>query len=204
MNDSIVPQRPISFELFFTPLEIDVTPGDLERIRFAYFSSKYGHAKQVRDGGGRYFDHPKGATLIYTKELGGRKPRVIIDILLHDMGEDTYLLSPYRIRLNFGREIALDIASLTKLPKGKEDTAGYLSRVIEQGPYAILSKLCDNLHNFRTLDGCTDEKRIRQIQKTKAHHIPLLIPALRKCGGEWGEYSDALEKKFAKVIAMYE
>lgn len=196
-------QRPPAYELFFAPLAVVFSPDDYEKVQFAYFASKYGHAKQLREGGERYFDHPKAATWIYIKELNGRDPRVIVDLLLHDISEDTYLLSPYRTSLNFGEEIALDVHALTKLPKGKETIEQYVGRVISRGPWAILTKLCDWLHNLRTLDVCTIEKREKKISETHKYCIPLLIPALNEYGGQWREYSETMKKKILEVVEVF-
>ncbi|HEX5774586.1 MAG TPA: HD domain-containing protein [Candidatus Paceibacterota bacterium] len=192
--------RPPPYELFFTPLEIALSPNRFERVRFAYIVSKYGHAGQVREDGTRYFDHPKAAAWIFISELNGRDARAIVDILLHDLSEDAYLLSTHRISMNFGPDIALDVRALTKLPKGKETTETYLKRIIQQGPWAIVAKLCDRLHNLRTLGSCSPEKRKEQIEETRAYHLPLLVPAL-KCHGEpWSGYAEALEQKMAEAI----
>lgn len=190
-------QRPPPYELFFAPLLVMHDPNTIERIEFAYFASKYGHHKQVRDDGARFFDHPKGAAWIYIDELGGRDADAIIVMLLHDLSEDTYLLSPYRLRLNFGAECALDVRAVTKLPKGKETTSEYLGRVIERGWKTILAKLCDRLHNVRTLVGCEPEKRRRYIDETRQYYIPFLIPELTKFGGVYAEYAE-------KLLAMIE
>ncbi|MFZ3044189.1 MAG: hypothetical protein WA058_03760 [Minisyncoccia bacterium] len=203
MPNQSLQQRPPGYELFFAPLQVVLDPNNYERIQFAYVASKFGHAKQVRDNGGRYFDHPKAAAWIYISELGGRDPRVIIDALLHDISEDTYLLSPYRISLNFGEDTALDVRALTKLPLGKETVEQYLGRIITRGPWAILVKLCDRLHNIRTLHGRTEEKRIQQIGETQQYHLPLLIPALRKCGEPWAAYADIMKCKLEEAIAQY-
>ena len=197
-------QRPPGYELFFAPLQVVLDPNDYEGIRFAYFASKYGHARQVRDDGSRYFDHPKSVAWIYIDELGGRDPRVIIDALLHDMSEDTYLLSPYRTSLNFGAEVALDVRALTKLPRGKETTEEYLGRVIARGAWVILVKLCDRLHNLRTLGDRTEEKRKEQIRETQTYHLPMLIPALRACGESWAAYAGILESKMREAISQYQ
>jgi (p)ppGpp synthase/HD superfamily hydrolase len=191
------------FELFFAPLAVKFDPTTLEKVQFAYIASKYAHAQQLRDDGNRYFDHPKAVAWIYINELGGQDPRIIIDQLLHDVPEDTYLLSAYRISLNFGSEIALDVRAVTKLPKGKETIEKYLQRVIERGPEVILVKLCDRLHNLRSLGGCTREKQLKQIAETKKILIPLLIPALKSCGKEWLEIAGIMEKKMKKAMAMY-
>lgn len=196
-------QRPPGYELFFAPLQSTLDPTQQELLQFAYFASKYGHAEQVREGGSRYFDHPKSAAWIYIHELGGRDVRLIADLLLHDIVEDCYLLSAYRMNLNFGEDIALDVRSLTKLPKGKETTEEYLGRAIARGPRAIVSKLCDRLHNVRTLNACTKEKQRKQIAETKKYHLKLLVPALAACGEPWATYAKALDSKIREAIALY-
>ena len=158
MYGSETRQRPPGYELFFAPLEVVFDPNTYERIQFAYFASKYGHHGQLRDDGTRFFDHPKGAAWIYIDELKGRDSRLIIVILLHDISEDAYLLSPYRISLNFGLDIALDVRAVTKLPKGKESVEVYLARIIARGPWSITAKLCDRLHNLSTLHASSPEK----------------------------------------------
>lgn len=188
------------YELFFAPLQVVLDPTDYERVQFAYFCSKYGHAAQLRDDGSRYFDHPKAAAWIYIFELGGRDPRMVIDLLLHDMPEDTYLLSFHRISHNFGSKIALDVRAVTKLPKGKETTEQYLRRVIVQGPWAMLAKLCDRLHNLRDLHLCTREKISAQIEETHRYHLPLLIPALRTFGDPWSGYAKILEREINELL----
>lgn len=193
-------QRPPPYRLFFTPLVVELSPEQIERIQFAYFVSKYGHAKQRRDDGSRYFDHPKAVAWIYVSELEGRDSRIIIDMLLHDIIEDTYLLSPYRVSRNFGKEIALDVSAMTKLPDGKETTKEYLERCVVRGPHTILSKLCDRLHNHRDAKGCTEEKQKRKIVETKEYHIPILLPELQKYGKEWEKYAEILNEKLTDAM----
>lgn len=201
-----VPQiiRPPPKDLFFAPLQVCLTPGEVEKVQFAYICSKYGHHGQVRDHGGRYFDHPKGAAWIYISELGGRDVRIICDILLHDLQEDCYLLSTYRAALNFGSEIALDVHALTKLPKGKETLSQYLQRVIDQGPRAIVAKLLDRIHNIRELGARTADKIAKQVAETREFHLKLLPPALAAFGGEWEELSKKLEALLREALQPYQ
>jgi GTP pyrophosphokinase len=196
-----VKHRPPGYELFFAPLAVVFDPNTYEKVQFAYFVSKYGHARQKRDDDSRFFDHPKSAAWIYIDELGGRDPRTVIDLLLHDMPEDAYLMSSYRISLNFGVDIALDVRAVTKLPKGKETLEANLLRIIARGPIVILVKLCDRLHNVRTLGVCSEEKQKRKIAETVDFILPMLIPALRACGDQWSEYADILEGKLSRAIA---
>jgi GTP diphosphokinase / guanosine-3',5'-bis(diphosphate) 3'-diphosphatase len=188
------------YRLFFSQLVL-FSPNDYESVQFAYFISKYGHEKQVRKDGSRYFDHPKAAAWIYINELGGRDSRVIIDILLHDIREDTYLLSPYRAGLNFGEEIALDVSAVTKLPNSEETVEENVQRIIERGPWAIITKLCDRLHNIRTLGACSPEEQKQKIAETEQYHLPLLTKALKGYGGDWEKYSGMLSLKMKEAIA---
>lgn len=193
-------RHPPTYELFFTPLVLEFDPNTQESVQFAYIASKYGHYGQTREDGSRYFDHPKGAAWIYINELNGRDSRIIIDILLHDISEDAFLLSPYRIKINFSKEIALDVRAMTKLPRGKENAEQYLKRIIARGQWAITAKLCDRLHNMRTLDFSSKEKQERQIKETEDFYLPLLIPALRKYGEKWAIYADNLEQKIKEAL----
>ncbi len=199
------PEIPVpGYNLFLSTLSVDYDPNTLEMVSFAYVASKYGHKDQQRDGGSRYFDHPKAAAWIYINELGGRDPRIICDILLHDIRKDAYLLSIYRIRLNCGKDVARDVLSVTKLPKGKETTEDYLQRIIDCGPWAVVTKLCDRLHDIRTLITCAKEKRERQLAETKALVMPLLIGSLISAGGNWLALGTMLEKKLNEALAVYE
>ena len=193
--------RPPPREIFFAQLAVVLKPDEYESVHFAYQASKYGHAKQERDDGTRYFDHPKAAAWIYINELGGRDKRAIIDLLLHDLSEDTHLLSPYRLSKNFGESIALDVHALTKLPKGKERTEQYLARVVERGLAAIIAKLCDRLHNLRELSACPPEKQQRQIVETREYHLPILLPALRELGAEAVVLANLDEHKINAALA---
>jgi GTP diphosphokinase / guanosine-3',5'-bis(diphosphate) 3'-diphosphatase len=189
------------YKLFFTPLEIIFDPNTIEQISFAYVSSKYGHALQLRDDGSRYFDHPKTAAWIYIHEFGGRDPRIICDLLLHDVVEDSRLLSTYRINRNFGPDIALDVRALTKLPEGKEFAEEYLARIIAREPWAIIAKLFDRLHNLRTLKVCTPEKQAKQVKETKEIVMPVLINSLRQYDKNCAVW---LEMKMNEAIFLLE
>ena len=134
-------------------------------------------------------------------EYDGRDPRVIINLLLHDISEDTKLLSPHRLRVNFGMDIALDVQSMTKLPPGIETTPEYLGRQIAQGPYAITGKLFDRNHNIRTLRSCTPEKQSAQIEETQRYHLPMLVPALRAHGKHWVALANGVEADIKETIA---
>jgi (p)ppGpp synthase/HD superfamily hydrolase len=192
------PSRPPGRISFFSFLEVFLNPKPIEAVKAAYALSKGGHAKQKRKDGSRFFDHPKAAAWIYVHELGGRDVLIILLLILHDMQEDTYLLSFFRIRLNFGQETALDLFAVTKIEG--ETFEESMTRVVERGLRTIIAKFCDRLHNLRTLGVCSLEMQHEQIEETEIILMPILLPALRAFGGKWIEVADLLEEKMNEAI----
>lgn len=153
---------------FLALSEPHVTANELERIEAAYTFSKYAHQPQVRDSGERYFEHPKAVALILVVELEIHNPDLIVLALLHDVVEDSWLLSNERVRINFGSHIAEWLEFVTKRD-GKDYEAE-----LQQAPWqALFVKMADRLHNLRTLDGVTPEKHERKLIETREHYLPL-------------------------------
>ena len=181
---------------FMGKLKPILSPRDLEVVETAYVLAKYGHRNQMRDSGHvRYFEHPKTVAWIAISELRISDAQTIVMALLHDVLEDSHILSPYRIELNFGKEVVVGLKLLTKQPKD-----GYVKRLMTYASAkTLIVKLCDRLHNLRTLGGCTMEKRKNQIEETKRYYIPLaehLVTILPKKDRWRGEY---LEKEIKKL-----
>lgn len=152
-------------------------PGPVvEDIAFAYDLSKYGHAKQVRDGGQRYFEHPRAVALILMTELAIHDSDLVIAELLHDMPEDSFLLNHSRINKIFGNSICQTVWLMTKLKthKGK-NVKKYFKRLQDSGNWrAILCKCLDRLHNMRTLGARPRDKQLNQVLETRDMVLPLL------------------------------
>lgn len=72
----------------------------VERIMAAYKTAKWAHRHQVRDGGGRYFEHVKIVALLLLR-LGVKDADVICAALLHDVVEDCDTLSAADIERYF-------------------------------------------------------------------------------------------------------
>lgn len=155
-------------EKFLEPLVMSAT--EIEHVHAAYVFAKYGHHDQTRDGGGRYFDHPKEVANIIIHELGIKNNwKVIVTALLHDILEDTYLLSEDRIQRNFGKKVALWVALLSKVPK-----EGYHERLSSCGIWEVLLvKLCDRLHNLRSFSVWDEKRQKRYLRETEEVYLPL-------------------------------
>ncbi|NTV41069.1 MAG: hypothetical protein HGA61_02230 [Candidatus Moranbacteria bacterium] len=194
-------KRPPGRNVFLDKMEIFFCPGDMESIGFSYEMSKYGHREERRDDGSRYFDHPKSVAWIYFDELGGRDPRIVRICIIHDVKENSYILTYHRISLNFDREEALDNMAITKI-KG-ETVEDYLQRIIARGARVIIAKLCDVLHNVRTLYCCSEEKIAKQVKEIRETVAPTLLSALEACGEEYLEIASKLREKIDEALQVY-
>jgi (p)ppGpp synthase/HD superfamily hydrolase len=154
---------------FLARLDPLMSPQEMEIIETAYMFAKYGHKEQMRDSGVRYFEHPKAVAWIIIDELKLHDWRTIAMALMHDLKEDSWILSWWRIQVNFGKSVTLGLKLLTKDPK-----KGYLKRLRTHGTWRELTvKICDRLNNMRTLQECPPKKIVRQLAETQKEFFPL-------------------------------
>ncbi|MFO7710353.1 MAG: bifunctional (p)ppGpp synthetase/guanosine-3',5'-bis(diphosphate) 3'-pyrophosphohydrolase [Candidatus Woesearchaeota archaeon] len=151
---------------------------DVALITKAFNFAKKAHEGQVRDSGEPYFEHPLGVALILTQLKVGSA--TISAALLHDVVEEThYKLSD--IKREFGDEVAGIVEGLTNLDKRKYETREeYKAENIRKILLAttkdiriMLIKLCDRLHNMRTLETFSPEKQKRIAQETLDIYAPI-------------------------------
>src|SRR5204862_5054725 len=113
----------------------------------------------------------------------GMDPPSIAAALLHDVPEDTERTNE-DIRRNFGEEIARLVEGVTKLSKvGGQRTNSAEQRQAEDLRKMFLAmatdlrvvviKLCDRLHNMRTLAPLPPEKQQRIAKQTMEIYAPL-------------------------------
>jgi GTP pyrophosphokinase len=176
-----------------------VPPKDVRIIERMYRYSKYGHRNQVRDNDVRYFDHPKECAIIAMREFKISDWRTITVLLGHDLQEDSFLADSEDLEINFGTDVARDIRVLSKIPK-----EGYLERLRLFGSStAWIAKLCDRLHNLRTLSGCTPEKQVKQIKETKDHYLWFADHLPTKVGIEQAWLGSAFKDKILEACDYY-
>ncbi len=185
-------------DTFLAPLAPILSPMALEHVHAAYVFAKYGHRNQTRDEGNRYFEHPKAVANILIHELGFKNDwRIIATALLHDILEDTYLLSEDRIRRNFGKTVASWVKLLSKVPK-----EGYHERLANCGIWEVLLvKLCDRMHNLSTF-AVWDEKRKRKyLQETADRYAPLADTLIALIPRRYVRHAERLKSGILRHLA---
>lgn len=166
---------------FFDRLQGNFSDDAIGRIGDAYRLSKDTHRRQQRDGGERYFEHPRSVALIIFDELYIYDEDMVIAALLHDSLEDSWL-RPETIEKLFGDVIRNMVCTLSKydvLEKNgkitKNKRSDYEESLLKADWKTRVVKLCDRLHNIRTLGACTSKKRNRVLSETTMVYIPLAM-----------------------------
>lgn len=155
-------------EQFLTKLPF-LLEEELVLVEAAYILAKYGHRNQQREGGERYFEHPRAVANIIIDELGINNDwQLIVTALLHDIREDSFLLNEWLTKKIFDRQVALWLKILTK------ESEFYFINLLKAKIWQVwLIKLCDRLHNLRTLHYRPIAKQIEQIVETRQFILPL-------------------------------
>lgn len=150
---------------------------DLDMVRLAYEFAYNAHAGQKRKSGDEYIIHPL-ATAQFLAELKMDIPTIIAG-LLHDVPEDTSITID-DIRKNFGKEVAILVAGITKLGalkyRGMERYAENLRRMfvaMSNDIRVILIKFADRIHNLKTLEFLPPEKQIRIATESLEIYAPI-------------------------------
>ncbi len=129
---------------------------DLSKIISAYEFAAKAHSNQVRSSGEPYISHP--ITVSYILLELGMDTDTICAAMLHDVVEDTDVTLEELKKL-FGQDVAMLVDGVTKLGKiplftKEEQQAENVRKILlamSQDIRVIIIKLCDRLHNMRTL-----------------------------------------------------
>ena len=151
---------------------------DLKLVVKAFHFAESAHEGQLRNSGEKFFIHPYNVALILA-DLN-MDTSTIIAGLLHDVIEDTNK-SYEKIEEEFGTEIADLIDGVTKLKMlqyktKQENQAENLRKMVlamAKDIRVIIVKLADRLHNMRTLEYMTDEKKKEKALETLEIYAPL-------------------------------
>jgi guanosine-3',5'-bis(diphosphate) 3'-pyrophosphohydrolase len=152
--------------------------GDAELVRRAYAYASEAHGPQKRVSGEPYITHPAAVAMLIA-ELG-MEAATIAATLLHDVPEDTARTTE-DIRLEFGDEIGRLVEGVTKLGRlqGQSRDAHQAENIrkmflaMAEDLRVVIIKLCDRLHNMRTLAPLPIEKQQRIARQTIEIYAPL-------------------------------
>ena len=122
------------------------------------------HEGQNRRSGEPYIEHPINVALILTGF--GMDTESICAALLHDVVEDTDATNE-TVQKMFGKQVALLVDGVTKLGKvpyysREEQQSENLRKMLlsmAEDVRVVIIKLCDRLHNMRTIDSLREQKR---------------------------------------------
>ncbi len=165
-------------ELLIEELSSYLKPQDVEHVRVAMDFSRAAHQGQMRQSGDPYFSHPIAVARILTPLH--IDAQAIIAALLHDVVEDTEVTTE-DVAEKFGKPVAELVDGLSKLDKiqfeTREDAQAENFRkmllAMARDVRVILIKLADRLHNMRTLDSMTVDKRERIARETMEIYAPI-------------------------------
>ncbi len=198
---------------------------DLEKIERAYAYADELHAGQFRQSGEPYISHPAAvAHIVASLELDTDS---ICAALLHDTVEDCAdKTNLAELKSKFGDDVAMLVDGLTKIQslqvedKEEEHIENIRKMLLAMSKdiRVIFIKLCDRLHNMRTL-GAKREERRRDIaletmyvyaplahrlgmQKIKQELESLSLSYLDPIG--YQEVTEAIERRFGENRAVIE
>src|SRR4249920_990395 len=168
----------IRFEDLLEKVKAYSPDADVELLRKAYVFSAFEHRGQVRHSGEPYLIHPLAvADFLADMKLDAV---AIAAGLLHDVVEDT-LTTIERIQELFGAEVAHVVEGVTKISaipfssseeRQAENFRKMLLAMVDDIRVVVV-KLADRLHNMRTLNHLSDERRVKIAQETLDIYAPI-------------------------------
>ncbi len=174
----------MSFSELIVKAKKYLPPDKIAIVEGAYNFALKAHEGQVRKSGEPYVEHPLQVALILVElQLDAS---TLAAALLHDVPENCGI-SVAEIEAEFGADIAKLVDGTTKLGKfswqapGKDVAAGQqqaenlrkLLVAMAEDLRVVFIKLADRLHNMRTLDALSPEKRRSIAQETSEIYAPL-------------------------------
>jgi GTP pyrophosphokinase len=150
------PETVYTIDMIIQKILNDEKQYDLSKIISSYEFAAKAHANQFRSSGEPYITHPLAVAYILLEF--GMDTDTICAAMLHDVVEDTDCTLD-EIKKLFGQDVAMLVDGVTKLGKiplftKEEQQAENVRKILlamSQDIRVIIIKLCDRLHNMRTL-----------------------------------------------------
>ena len=151
---------------------------EIDLVKLAYKVANKAHTGQFRKSGEPYIHHPLSVALI----LADLKLDYfcIVAAILHDCIEDTSVTKK-DVQAQFGEQVAHIVEGVSKLTSleftsSSQKQAENFQKLIlamSKDMRVMIIKLADRLHNMRTLDSMSDEKKIQKAKETFELHAPI-------------------------------
>jgi len=165
---------------FYKTAKSYLSSSDIKNIQKAYSVAFYAHDGQQRRDGSKYISHPVEVANI----LMGLKmdPDSICAALMHDVLEDCDV-NKKNIENIFGSDVADIVDGVSKLGKldirsRSERDANNLQKMMlamSKDARVLLVKICDRLHNMRTIEHLPRSKQIQKSKETIELYGPLAL-----------------------------
>ncbi len=155
-----------------------VDPVELTTILGAFEMASHVHEYQVRNDSTPYFWHITRVARIIVRELDYINADVISAAMLHDVIEDSDIITPEVIKFNFSAYISYIVEVLTKnirLTGDQRDLEDldYIERLRFSSLDCKVVKFAERLDNYRCLEFGVKRNPFRYIEETELHYYPM-------------------------------
>ncbi len=159
-------------------LEEYLSNEEIELVKKSHLIAEKAHSGQFRKSGEAYISHPLSVALILAKLK--LDYFCIVAAILHDCIEDTSVTKA-DVKNEFGEQVAHIVEGVSKLTNleftsSTQKQAQNFQKLIlamSKDMRVMIIKLADRLHNMRTIDSMSDEKRIQKAKETSELHAPI-------------------------------
>lgn len=152
---------------------------ELNHVLSAWDMAQNVHQFQQRNDGTPYFWHPTRVAKILLDELNITDSELLCAALLHDVLEDSDILTPEVIAYNFGDYVSYIVMGLTKEigikdgPLRQKIDQEYLDRLRNSSEDCRLIKLADRLDNLRCLQFNLKRNPYKYVKETIDYYVPM-------------------------------
>ena len=165
---------------FYKKASSYLNKSDIKKIQKAYTLAFYAHEGQLRRDGSKYITHPVAVSNILIDLK--MDPDSICAALMHDVLEDCDV-NKNNLKKLFGDSVAEIVDGVSKLGKlditSKNDRdANNLQKMMlamSKDVRVVLVKICDRLHNMRTIEHLPRSKQIKKSKETIELYGPLAL-----------------------------
>ena len=162
------------------PIKAYLKSAEIKKIQRAYTFAFIAHDGQKRKDGSAYISHPVAVAKIVAELKMDHDS--ICAALMHDVLEDCDVQKTV-LENNFGKDVANIVDGVSKLGKihmqNKAETNANnfqkMALAMANDVRVILVKLCDRLHNMRTIDFMPRHKQIIKSKETLEMFAPLAL-----------------------------